>query len=148
MEAARAQSEAEAIESLRKQNKALTETIRVLESNLADLNKEHALVAKELIDSKMDIARINDENDALRQQSQDLKRALETLPAEIEARVKEEMEILVTKNAALVQRNSALEDQMAYMENMVAEMKQKYEASERDREALRRRLDELRRLVD
>ncbi|KAI9251926.1 rab-GTPase-TBC domain-containing protein [Phascolomyces articulosus] len=148
VEAARAHNEAEAIETLKKQNKALTETIRNLEGNLTDLSKEHAQVANELIESKMDIARINDENDALRQQSQDLKRALETLPEEIEARVKEEMEILVTKNAALVQRNSALEDQMAYMENMVANMKTKYSESELDRESLRQRLSDLKRLVD
>ncbi|KAI7849509.1 rab-GTPase-TBC domain-containing protein [Circinella umbellata] len=148
VEAAKAHNEAEAIETLKKQNKALTETIRNLEGNLTDLSKDHAQTANELIESKMDIARINDENDALRQQSQDLKKALETLPQEIEARVKEEMEILVTKNAALVQRNSALEDQMAYMENMVADIKTKYSESEIDRESLRQRLLDLKRLVD
>lgn len=148
VEAARANSEAEAIETLKKQNKGLSETVKNLENSMTELNREHAQIANELIESKMDVARINDENDALRQQSQDLKRALETLPGEIEARVKEEMEILVTKNAALVQRNSALEDQMAYMENMVAEMKAKYEESEKDREILRQRLSELKKLVE
>lgn len=148
LEAARVQNEAQIIENLKKQKKSLSETIRNLETNLKDINKEYALVANELIQSKMEVARIHDENDALRQQSQDLKRALETLPAEIEARVKEEMEILVTKNAALVQRNSALEDQMAYMENMVTEMKHKFEQSESERESLRQRLVDLKRLVD
>ncbi|KAI9311651.1 rab-GTPase-TBC domain-containing protein [Dichotomocladium elegans] len=148
IEAARAHSEAEAIETLKKQNKALSETIRSLENSLTEISKEHAHIANELIESKMDIARVNDENDALRQQSQDLKKALLTLPNEIETRMKEEMEILVTKNAALVQRNSALEDQMAYMENMVAEIKAKYDESEQDRQGIRQRLDELKKLVD
>ncbi|KAI8388213.1 rab-GTPase-TBC domain-containing protein [Radiomyces spectabilis] len=147
VEAARANTEAEAIETLRRQNKALSETVRHLEQTMENLNKEHALVASQLIASKMDIARTNDENDALRQQANDLKRALETLPGEVEARVKEEMEILCTKNGALVQRNAALEDQLAYMENMVIEMKVKYADSENEREGLRQRLNDLKKLM-
>ncbi|OBZ83635.1 GTPase-activating protein GYP5 [Choanephora cucurbitarum] len=147
IESARANNEAEAIEALRRQNKALADSIRHLETEYGDLNKEHTEVATELITAKMDIARIHDENEALRQQTNDLKKALETLPAEVEARVKEEMEILYTKNAALVERNSALEDQLAYMENMIIEIKAKYTESENEREGLRQRLADLKRLM-
>ncbi|KAG0163626.1 GTPase-activating protein [Apophysomyces sp. BC1034] len=147
VEAARANTEAEAVELLRRQNKALAETIRHLEDNVKDNNKDHERVANELIVTKMETARLHDENDALRQQSYDLKKALETLPQEVEARVKQEMEILCTKNTALVQRNSALEDQLVYMENMVIEFKVKYAESENEREALRQRLADLKRLM-
>lgn len=118
-----------------------------MDSSYSELNKEHTAVASELITAKMDIARIHDENEALRQQSNDLKKALEILPGEVEARVKEEMEILYTKNAALVERNSALEDQLAYMENMIIEIKVKYAESENEREGLRQRLTDLKRLM-
>ncbi|KAI8885672.1 RabGAP/TBC [Backusella circina FSU 941] len=117
------------------------------ESNYSELSKEHTDIAKELITAKMNIARINDENEVLRQQSIDLKKALETLPVEVEARVKEEMEILYTKNAALVERNSSLEDQLAYMENMIIDIKAKYSESEEEREALRQRLTDLKLLM-
>ncbi|KAF7728413.1 GTPase-activating protein [Apophysomyces ossiformis] len=147
VEAARANTEAEAVEVLRRQNKALTETIRQLENNLKESNKDHERVANELIETKMETARLHDENDALRQQSYDLKKALETLPLEVEARVKQEMEILCTKNTALVERNSALEDQLVYMENMVIEFKMKYAESENERESLRRRLSDVKRLM-
>ncbi|KAF7732023.1 GTPase-activating protein [Apophysomyces ossiformis] len=147
-EMAKTNTETEIVESLRKQNKALSETIRQLEITTKDQSKENALVASQLIESKMEIARINDENDALRQQAHDLKKALETLPTELESRVREEMEILCTKNAALVQRNSALEDQLAYMENMLIDMKVKYAESENDRENLRQRLGELKRMME
>lgn len=145
--AAKANTELEAMTALKRQNKALGETVKRLEAKLAELNKEHDKVAQELIQSKMEVARIHDENDALRQQSFDLKRALELLPNEVETRVKEEMEVLGTKNAALVQRNVALEDQLGYMENLVIEMKVKFAESENERETLQRRLSDLKKLV-
>ncbi|ORY95383.1 rab-GTPase-TBC domain-domain-containing protein [Syncephalastrum racemosum] len=145
--AAKANTELEAMTALKRQNKALGETVKRLETKLAELNKEHDKVAQELIQSKMEVARIHDENDALRQQSFDLKRALELLPNEVETRVREEMEVLSTKNAALVQRNVALEDQLGYMENLVIEMKVKYAESENERETLQRRLSDLKKLV-
>jgi chromosome segregation ATPase len=147
VEASRANNEAEAIEALKKQNKVLADSIKSIETNYSELNKEHTDIAKELITAKMNIARINDENEVLRQQSTDLKKALETLPGEVEARVKEEMEILYTKNAALVERNSSLEDQLAYMENMIIDIKTKYSESEEEREALRQRLTDLKHLM-
>lgn len=98
-------SDANAIESLRRQNKTLSETVRELQRNLNSLNREHDAIAKELIESKMEIARVHDENDALRQQSFDLKRALEALHVEVESRIKTEMSALSSKNAALMDRN-------------------------------------------
>lgn len=147
VESTKANTEAEAIETLRRQNKLLSETARQLEFNLTELNKEHLQVANQLIETKMDIARINDENDALRQQAYDLKKALETLPGDVEMRVSDELEILSTKNAALAQRNTALEDQLAYMEKMVVDIKVLYAESENEREALRQRLADLKRLM-
>ncbi|KAI8967703.1 rab-GTPase-TBC domain-containing protein [Mycotypha africana] len=147
IESAKVNNEAEAIESLKRQNKALTESIREMDHEYNNLNKEHTIVAKELITAKMNIARIHDENEALRQQCNELKKTLETLPKEVEARVKEEIEILYTKNAALVERNSALEDQLAYMENMIIDIKTKYSESENERKGLKERLVELKRLM-
>ncbi|KAI8985394.1 hypothetical protein BDB01DRAFT_83754 [Pilobolus umbonatus] len=123
------------------------ESIQMMETDYIDLNNKHNDVAAELITAKMDIARIHDENEGLRQQANELKKVLETLPSEVETRVKEEMEILYTKNAALVERNSALEDQLAYMENMIIEIKSKYADSESEREGLRQRLTDLKRLM-
>ncbi|CAO3591026.1 unnamed protein product [Absidia cylindrospora] len=147
VESAKANTESEAIETLRRQNKLLSETAKQLESNMTDLNNDHLNVASQLIETKMDIARIHDENDALRQQSHDLKKALETLPAEVELRVKDELEVLGTKNSALTQRNKALEEQLADMEKMVVDIKVLYADSENEREALRQRLADLKRLM-
>ncbi|ORX49893.1 RabGAP/TBC [Hesseltinella vesiculosa] len=146
-DSAKANSEAEAIENLRRQNKLLNDTVKQLETNINDMTKEHSQVTGQLIETKMDIARINDENDALRQQSNDLKKALDTLPDEIELRVKDELQVLGEKNGALTQRNLALEDQLAYMEKMVVDIKVLYANSENERESLRQRVDDLKRLM-
>ncbi|CAO3691715.1 unnamed protein product [Umbelopsis ramanniana] len=146
-EAARASGEAEALDTLRKQNKQLKDSVKRLENSVNQLNTEHITVANRLIESKLEMARLNDENDALHQQSNELKRALDTLPAEVEARVKEEMEILCTKNAALVERNSALEEQLSYMESMIIDIKMKFAESENERDSLRRKLGDMKRLM-
>ncbi|KAG1473093.1 hypothetical protein G6F56_001146 [Rhizopus delemar] len=148
IESSKSNNEAEIIESLRKQNRKLQESIRQIDHDYTKLNKDHTMLAAELITVKMDIARIHDENELFRQQTNDLKKTLETLPAEVETRVKEEMEILYTKNAALVERNSALEDQLAYMENIIIEIKVKHAESENEREGLRQRLNDLKCLME
>ncbi|CAM0139986.1 GTPase-activating protein [Umbelopsis sp. WA50703] len=146
-EAAKASGEAEALETLRKQNKQLKDSVKRLENSINQLNGEHITVANRLIESKLEMARLNDENDALHQQSNELKRALDTLPGEVEARVKEEMEILCTKNAALVERNSALEEQLSYMESMIIDIKMKFAESENERDTLRRKLSDMKKLM-
>lgn len=138
-------SDANAIESLRRQNKTLSETVRELQRNLNSLNREHDTIAKELIESKMEIAWVHDENDALRQQSFDLKRALEALHVEVESRIKAEMSALSSKNAALKDRNVELEEQLASMEQTVINMKLQFLESENERDSLDRRLNDLKR---
>ncbi|KAG1051043.1 hypothetical protein G6F46_008507 [Rhizopus delemar] len=148
IESSKASSEAEIIESLKKQNKQLQESIRQVDHEYTELNQDHTTLAAELITAKMDIVRIHNENEVLRQQTNELKKTLDSLPAEVEARVKEEMEILFTKNSVLVERNSALEEQLKYMETMIIEIKVKYAESEREREGLHQRLSGLKHLMD
>jgi chromosome segregation ATPase len=147
VESSRVSNEVEAIETLKKQNKELSDAIKQLEGNYSTLNQDHTSVANELISAKMDIARIHDENDVLAQTSNELKKKLECMPKQIEERVKEEMDILYTKNKALVERNTTLEEQLAYMENMIIEIKQKYGESENEREVLSQRLVELKKIM-
>lgn len=140
-------AEAEALDTLRKANRQLSEHVKRLESSMATLNREHVEIANQLITTKLELAKKHDECDTLQHQVAEVRRHAEAIPAEIEARCKDELEILVTKNAALVGRNSALEDQLAYMENMVIDMKMKFAESENERETLRRRLQELKKMM-
>jgi predicted nucleic acid-binding Zn-ribbon protein len=99
-------------ESLRQSNRELKETIQRLEASLKKLQEDHQDVAKQVITSKVDLARLDTANSELRNQNSVLRRQLDSLPSEIEARWKSQFDTLCKENADLVQRNSTLEDSL------------------------------------
>ncbi|KAI9472252.1 MAG: rab-GTPase-TBC domain-containing protein [Benjaminiella poitrasii] len=144
----KADTEASLIESLRKKNRALTEQCKELQTENGQMKKEHALVAEQLIVKKMELARVHDENDALRQQAVELRRMLEIIPEEVEHRVQSDMETLCSKNQILNQKNAQLQDQLADMEVLVVEMKLKYAQSESERDTLNQKLNDLKKWMN
>jgi chromosome segregation ATPase len=148
IETLKADTEAGLIESLRKKNRVLTEQYTQLEAENNSIQKEHALVAKQLISKKQELARVNDENDALKQQADELRRVLEVIPGQIEKQVQSDMDALCIKNQSLTQRNAQLQDQLADMETLVIEMKLKYAQSESDRYSLNQKLLDLKKWMN
>ncbi|KAI9257913.1 rab-GTPase-TBC domain-containing protein [Sporodiniella umbellata] len=148
VEFSKTNNEAQIIESLKKQNKQLQESVHKMDHDYNKLNEEHTRLASELISVKMDIVRIHDENEAYRQHTNDLKKTLEVLPTEIETRVKDEMESLYIKNAALRERNMALEHQLEGVTSMIIEIQEKHAESEKERKGLRQRLHNLKCLIE
>ncbi|CAO3600215.1 unnamed protein product [Absidia cylindrospora] len=132
----------------RQQNKALIDSVKQRQLQLEQLSKQQGHSTEELMDAKMELARARQSNDDLRQQSFDLKRALDALPAEIEDRLKQHIHSLVGKNMGLVDRNSELEYQLTAMENMLKDIKAKFAQSENERDELNLRLEELQELVN
>ncbi|CAO3588801.1 unnamed protein product [Absidia cylindrospora] len=132
----------------RQQNKALMDSVKQRQAQLESLSKQQGQSAKELVDAKMELARARQSNDVLRQQSFDLKKALDALPAEVEDRLKEHIHSLAKKNMGLVDRNSELEYRLSGMEGMLMDIKAKFAQSENERDELNQRLDELRQLVN
>ncbi|ORZ25794.1 rab-GTPase-TBC domain-domain-containing protein [Absidia repens] len=132
----------------RQQNKALIDNVKQRQLQLEQLSKQQGHSTEELMDAKMELARARQSNDDLRQQSFDLKRALDALPAEVEDRLKQHIHSLVGKNMGLVDRNSELEYQLTAMENMLKDIKAKFAQSENERDELNLRLEELLELVN
>lgn len=99
-------------ESLRQSNRELMETVQRLEKSIKKLQQDHEEVASQVITSKIDLARMDSENSALRNQNSILRRQLDELPAEVEGKWKVQFDTLCEKNAGLVQKNSALEDKL------------------------------------
>ncbi|KAI8099466.1 rab-GTPase-TBC domain-containing protein [Halteromyces radiatus] len=126
----------------RQQNKTLMESVKQRQGQLDILSKQQTQAAKELIDAKMELARARQLNDDLRQQSFDLKKALDALPAEIEEQLKQRIHTLAGKNMNLVDKNSELEYQLTDMETMLKDIKGKFAKSENEREELLQRLME------
>lgn len=143
IETIKADTEASLIESLRKKNRVLSEQYQLLDTENKIVQKEHALVADELIKKKIELSRVHDENDALLQQATELRRVLQVIPGQIENQVQSDMNILCVKNQDLTQKNAQLQDQLADMETLVIEMKLKYAQSESDRYSLNQKLLDL-----
>ncbi|PKC71930.1 hypothetical protein RhiirA1_390172 [Rhizophagus irregularis] len=140
-------AEAEAIEKLRSNNIQLSSRVKQLEGSLQTLNREHVELANELINTRMELAKSNDENKELHSTVEELHKIVELQPAEIEAKLREEMNILAKKNISLVQKNNLLEDQLANLENMLIESKMRYAESENEREVLQRKWNDLKKAL-
>lgn len=95
----------------------------------------------------MELAKSNDENKELHSTVEELHKIVELQPAEIEAKLREEMNILAKKNISLVQKNNLLEDQLANLENMLIESKMRYAESENEREVLQRKWNDLKKAL-
>ncbi|KAG0225699.1 GTPase-activating protein [Actinomortierella wolfii] len=134
-------------ESLREQNKQLMAQVKTLETSLSVLNKEHVDLAKEVISNKLEMARLQDDNDALQQKVNELTKIVDAQGKDVEERFRGEIESVLQKNMEYLQKNQQLEDQLNELENMLIETKMKYAESENERDALTRKLADLRKAL-
>ncbi|CCG83355.1 Putative uncharacterized protein [Taphrina deformans PYCC 5710] len=130
-------------ESMKQSNITLQATVRRLEENLAQLNKEHIELANELISSKINLARLEDENEALQGTVADLKNIVDAQPAEVEARLKDEMTSLIEKATTMSVENQRLEDAMSEMEKEHIDLKMKYATEHERHDALVQKMENL-----
>ncbi|KAK9341660.1 rab-GTPase-TBC domain-containing protein [Lipomyces starkeyi] len=149
----------EEIENLRTLNGQLTLQIKRLENSLATLNREHIEVANEMVQGKVEIEKLRDENTDLKAENEDLKaknvelqERIETLPAELEAqmeaKVKEEMDSLMARNLEVMNLNQTLEDQMAALETELVDTKVQYASINEMHESLNRRWNDIRKVLE
>ncbi|KAF9362391.1 GTPase-activating protein [Mortierella sp. NVP85] len=143
----RQQAELAAEESLRENNKLLSNEVRRLEGALHTLNKEHVDLAKELITRKMEMAQLHDQNDVLLQKVSDLTKIVDSQAKEVEDRFRAEIQALVEKNMELAKKCEQAEDQNNHLESLLIDSKMKYAQSENEREALTRKLGDLRKAL-
>lgn len=139
--------EAEANEKLRTNNQHLSNHVKNLEGRLEQLSREHVELANELVNTKIELAKMKNENEELHSTVSGLRKSLQKKPAEIEQRLRGEMNSLAQKNVALVERNNMLEDQLVNLENMLIEIKMKYAESENEREVLKRKWIDLKKAL-
>ncbi|KAK9465330.1 rab-GTPase-TBC domain-containing protein [Lipomyces arxii] len=140
----------EELEALRNTNGQLTLQIKRLESSLAALNSEHIEVANEMVQGKVEIEQLKDanadllaENEELKKTNAEMQEKVENMPAEIEAqmeaKVKEEMDSLMQRNLEVMNLNQSLEEQMATLEKDLADTKVKFASINQSHEALNRK---------
>lgn len=145
-ESEKADNEAELMESLRQKNRVLTEQHKSLEIESEKAKSEFAQVAKQLEVNKKELLIVYDENDALKQQTKELKKALELIPRQIEKQV--DLEPLCLKNQSLNLSNALLEDQLADMEALLVDLKLKYAQSESENDMLNQKFNDLKKWMN
>ena len=111
------------VANLKSANLALQARYKRLELELADLNREHIDVANEMVQTKMSLSRVSDENEVLLEQVNDLRDMVDRQPAEIEEKLKEEMGKILDRNEQVMTLNRDLEEQLGSMEKELAETK-------------------------
>jgi hypothetical protein len=114
------------LDNLRNSVHHLTGRVRILEDSLTKSDTEHAAAATELVRTKVENQELSDQNDSLKGQVEELKKIVDTQPAEVEERLKEEMERVLSRNVEVQGANRVLEDQMAEMEKDLVDTKMQY----------------------
>ncbi|AAS53213.2 AFL161Cp [Eremothecium gossypii ATCC 10895] len=119
-------------EEMRIKNRQLQREVRKLEHDYTLLNREHIMLANELIQNRLKIETLNDENKDLKLTVDVLKRHLsdemrkQTLPnpdAQIPTDLKEDLEKTMQRNLEVMNQNQELEDKVTALERQVKQLK-------------------------
>ena len=114
------------LEALRSANASLAVKVRSLEQRAEKSDTDHVQMATEMIRSKMENEELRSTNKELLAEIEGLSQTIASQPAEIEAKLKDEMERIMSRNIEVQNENRALEEQMAEMERNLVETKMKF----------------------
>ncbi|ANZ77078.1 BA75_04280T0 [Komagataella pastoris] len=130
------------ISKLRAINGNLNRDIKKIEGEYLLLNKEHIEIANEMVEGKVRIANLEDENKQLKHDSEELDKRLASLSSqdkvkkdfdfnqqdlELNPELATEIQRTMERNAQVMEENRLLEEQLASLEVEYNEIKQEYE---------------------
>ncbi|KAF2717097.1 RabGAP/TBC [Polychaeton citri CBS 116435] len=123
-ESQRLEREREAeMENLRSANISLTTQVRGLEERVQQHDAEHVNIAGDLVRTKVENDRLQDENEGLHMKMEELQRMVDVQPAEVEGRLREEMERIMQRNLEVQNENRHLREEMDEMEHELVNAK-------------------------
>lgn len=102
--------------NLRTVSATLAVKVKDLEERTQQHDIEHVGIASELVRTKVDNDALLDANEGLKFQVQELQKMVDAQPAEVEERLKEEMDRILQRNSEVQNQNRALEEQLEEME--------------------------------
>jgi hypothetical protein len=100
--------------------------IRLLEEQAEASDKEHVQLASELVHVKVENEELQDVNDALKLQVSELKNVVDKQPAEVEEKLRTEMDRIMKRNVEVQNENRSTMEQMAEMEKELVEAKMQW----------------------
>ncbi|CAI7631708.1 unnamed protein product [Penicillium glandicola] len=122
--------------------------VRLLEERAEASDKEHVQLASELVHVKVENEELHDLNDAMKVQVAELKNVVDKQPAEVEEKLRLEMERIMKRNIEVQNENRAMEESMSEMEKELVATKMKWAEISENHENLRQKWSDLRRALD
>lgn len=114
------------LDTLRSFNASLSLKVRSLEERTEKSDMEHVQMASELVRTKVENQELQDSVESLKGQVDELRSMVDKQPAEVEGRLKDEMERIMERNLVVQNENRALEEQLADMEKVLVETKMQF----------------------
>ena len=100
--------------------------IRSLEEHAEKSDKEHVQLASELVRVKVENEELSDKNESLGIQVDELKQVVDKQPAEVEEKLRTEMDRIMKRNIEVQNENRAMEESMAEMEKSLVKTKMQF----------------------
>merc|ERR1711939_832330 len=104
------------LESLRTSTTTLTARVRELETRTQAQDSEHVTIASDLVNLKLENDKLLDENEGLKIEVEELRKIADAQPAEVEERLKEEMERIMQRNIEVQNENRSLKEECEELE--------------------------------
>ena len=114
------------IESLRSANTSLTTKVKRLEERTEQQDNEHVSLAGDAVRVKVENDSLLDENEGLKMKVEELQKMIDAQPAEVESRLKEEMDRILQRNSEVQSENRLVKEEMEEMETELVNVKMKH----------------------
>ncbi|KAK2875098.1 hypothetical protein FQN49_001794 [Arthroderma sp. PD_2] len=122
--------------------------VRSLEEHAEKSDKEHVQIASELVRIKVENEELKDLNESMKVEVAELKTVIDKQPAELEEKLRTEMDRIMQRNIEVQNENRSMEEQMAEMEKDLVETKMKWAEMSENYESLQQKLGDLRRTLN
>ncbi|KAM5446390.1 hypothetical protein MaudCBS49596_006649 [Microsporum audouinii] len=122
--------------------------IRSLEEHAEKSDKEHVQIASELVRVKVENEELKDLNESMKVEVVELKAVVDKQPAELEEKLRTEMDRIMQRNIEVQNENRSMEEQMAEMEKDLVETKMKWAELSESYETLQQKLGDLRKTLN
>ncbi|GAB7352820.1 hypothetical protein MBLNU459_g3435t1 [Dothideomycetes sp. NU459] len=128
------------LETLRTNNTSLSTHVRTLEERAQQHDTEHVGIASELVRTKVENEALEDTNESLKTQVDELRKMVEAQPAEVEERLRAEMERIMKRNIEVQNENRALEETVHETEQELVNTKMMFAELNAEHEGLKQKL--------
>ncbi|KAF2017114.1 GTPase-activating protein GYP5 [Aaosphaeria arxii CBS 175.79] len=145
----RAEKERETeLHGLKEKTATLEVKVRQLERRAEQSDTEHVQVASELVKTKVENENLADENETLKTKVEELQKIVDTQPAEVEAKMKQDIDSIMEKNLVVHNENRALEEQLAEMEKELVATKMQWATINEEYETLKQKWNNITQMMN